>query len=77
MDSFFTTYIDDIRTGSHSNNSCQDTSRQVVAGVNYLLHQDSARKQRAPNKRPGAWSDAMLFSDESYGGYVTCLQYKC
>ena len=76
MDSFFPTYIDDIITGSHSKKSCQDTSRQVDAGVNYLRHQDSAWNRRTLAKRPGDWVGAMFFSDEAYGVYMTFSQDK-
>ena len=76
MDSFFTTYIDDIRTGSHSKKSCRYESLQVDAGVNYLVHKDASRKQRVPAKRPVYWAGMVCFSDEAYGVYVTFSQEK-
>ena len=76
MPGFFATYVDDIRTGGHSEDQCYQVSRRVAARTNYLGQQDAPRKRRKPSKHPGAWCGAIVVNKGEEGLYVTCSQKK-
>ena len=73
---FFTTYIDDVRSGGPSEDICVDATHQVACRVNYLGQQDAARKRRRVSQEPGPWAGAMVIARPDDGLYVTCAQLK-
>lgn len=76
MPAFFGTYVDDVRTGAWSEDSCRSATRTVASIVNYLGQQDAARKRRPPSKVPGAWAGAMCISVDGLGLFVLSTQGK-
>ena len=73
---FFSTYVDDIRTGGQGEDKCHHVSRRVASRTNYLGQQDAPRKRRKPSKKPGAWCGAIIVNLGDEGLYVTCSQEK-
>lgn len=76
MPAFFGTYVDDVRTGAWSEDSCRSATRSVASIVNYLGQQDAARKRRPPSKVPGAWAGSMCISLDGVGLFVMSTQGK-
>ena len=73
---FFSTYVDDIRTGGESEEACYRVTRRVASRTNYLGQQDAPRKRRKPSKAPGAWCGAIVVNLGEEGLFVTCSQAK-
>ena len=73
---FFGSYIDDIRSGDSSREAVDRTTHVIASKINYLGQQDAARKRRRGSKEPGAWSGAMMLSEDGKGLFVSCLPEK-
>jgi hypothetical protein len=76
LPSFFSTYIDDIRSGSEDETSCRLVTRRVASRLNYLGQQDASRKRGHPAKEPRAWTGAKCMAKEEDGLYVFSPQEK-
>ena len=73
---FFETYVDDVRTGAATEEMAELTTHAIASRINYLGQQDSPRKRRRVGLEPGAWSGAVIISENNESLFVTCSAEK-
>lgn len=65
------TFVDDIRTVGRTEDICDNASRRIGSGLNYLGEQEASRKRRPSSQRWGAWIGAIFRGDENNIGILT------
>ena len=73
---FFTTYIDDIRSGASSESACRKVSARIAARINYLGQQDASRKRGHPAQSPRPWAGGLIRTIPNKGLFVLTTQLK-
>ena len=74
--SFFGTYVDDIRSGGSTEDSCRSTTHRIGCRINYLGQQDAVRKRGHASKVPRPWAGARCIAIEDKGLYVLTTEEK-